>query len=88
MHTINIIVRNTAIPISIEKKEEEEAQNVYQELISAMKAENTQVIELTCDKQEGKKVAISGSAIVAAVMSQTSGANNNRAAGFFAAAAE
>ena len=88
MHTINIIVRNTAIPISIEKKEEEEAQNVYQELISAMKAENTQVIELTCDKQEGKKVAISSSAIVAAVMSQTSGANNNRAAGFFAAANE
>ena len=88
MHTINIIVRNTAIPISIEKKEVEEAQNVYQELISAMKAENNQVIELSCDKQEGKKVAISSSAIVAAVMSQTSGANNNRAAGFFAATAE
>ena len=88
MHTINIVVRNTALPISIEKKEGEEAQKVYEEIISAMKAEDNQIIELTCEKQEGKKVAISSSGIVAAVMTQTSGANTNRAAGFFAAAVE
>lgn len=86
MHSINIIVRNTALPISIERKELDDAEKVYQEILSAMKAENPQVLELTCEKQEGKKVAIDSSAIVAAVMSQNSGANPNRAAGFFAGA--
>ena len=63
MHTINIIVRNTALPISIEKKEADEAEKVYQEIISAMGSGSDRAIELTCEKQEGKKVAILSTAI-------------------------
>ena len=86
MHTINILIKNTALPISIERKELEDAKKVYQEIISAMKADSPQVIELTCEKQEGKQVAIISTGIAAAVMSQNSGANANRPAGFFAGA--
>ena len=85
MHTINILVKNTSLPISIERKEAEAAENVYQEIISAMKAENPQVLELTCEKQEGKKIAIVSTAIAAAVMSQNSGTSTARPTGFFAA---
>jgi hypothetical protein len=85
MHTINVIVKNTALPISIERKEIEDAEKVYQEIIDAMKGGNPQVLELTCEKQEGKKVAVVSSAIAAAILSQNSGASTNRAAGFFAA---
>ena len=88
MHAINIIVRNTALPISIEKKEAEAAQQVYQDIITAMTASQPQVIELTCDKQEGKKVAILSTTIAAVVTMESAGANPNRAAGFFATAAE
>ena len=77
-------MRNTALPISIERKEAEEAEKVYQEIVSAMKTETLQVLELTCEKQEGKKVAIVSTAIASVVMSQNAGASNNRAAGFFA----
>ncbi|VEP16255.1 conserved hypothetical protein [Hyella patelloides LEGE 07179] len=86
MHSINIIVRNTALPISIERKEADDAEKAYQEILSAMTTDNPKVLELTCEKQEGKKIAVVSSAIAAAVMSQSSGANTNRAAGFFAAA--
>ena len=85
MHTINILVKNTALPISIERKELEDAKKVYQEIISAMKADSPQVLELTCEKQEGKQVAIVSTGIAAAVMSQNSGASANRPAGFFTA---
>ena len=57
MYTIDIIVRNTALPISVEKKEADEAERVYQQVLSAMNSTETQVLELTCEKQEGKKVA-------------------------------
>lgn len=85
MHTINIIVKNTPLPISIERKEAQDAEKVYREIISAIKEGNPQVLELSCEKQEGKQVAIATAAIAAAILSQSSGANTNRAAGFFAA---
>lgn len=88
MYTIDIIVRNTALPISIEKKEADEAENVYQQILSAMNSQETQVLELTCEKQEGKKVAVVSDSIVATIISQKSGATaTGRTAGFFSAAA-
>ena len=87
MYTIDIIVRNTALPISVEKKEADEAENVYQQVLSAMNSPETQVLELTCEKQEGKKVAVVSDSIVATIISQKSGATaTGRAAGFFSAA--
>ena len=85
MHTINVVVRNTAVPISIEKKEAEAAQKIYQEITAAMTSDQASVIELTCEKQEGKKVAILSTTIAAVVVMESAGANANRAAGFFAA---
>ncbi|ELS05660.1 hypothetical protein Xen7305DRAFT_00054110 [Xenococcus sp. PCC 7305] len=88
MYTIDIIVRNTALPMSIEKKEAHDAENVYQQVLSAMNSQETQVLELTCEKQEGKKVAVLSDSIVAAIISQKSGAAaTGRAAGFFSATA-
>ncbi len=86
MYTIDIIVRNTALPISVEKKEADEAENVYQQVLSAMNSQETQVLELTCEKQEGKKVAVVSDSIVATIISQKSGATaTGRTAGFFSA---
>jgi len=87
MYTIDIIVRNTALPISVEKKEADEAQRVYQQVLSVMNSTETQVLELTCEKQEGKKVAVLSDSIVGTIISQKSGAAaTGRAAGFFSAA--
>ena len=84
MYSIDIVVRNTALPISIERKEADDAEQVYQQVLSAMNSEQLQVLELTCEKQEGKKVAVVSSAIAAVIVSQKSGGNAaGRAAGFF-----
>ncbi len=84
MHTIDIIVRNTALPVSIDRKEAEDAEQVYQQIISAMNSDKLQVLELTCEKQEGKKIAVISTAIAAVIVSQKSGGSAaGRAAGFF-----
>ena len=88
MHTLNIIVKNSPLPISIQKKEAADADKVYQQIMSAMSTSSPAVIELTCEKQEGKKVAIASSAIAAVIMSQDAGANASRAAGFFTSVTE
>ena len=86
MYTIDIIVRNTALPISIERKEANDAEQVYQQVLSAINSTDRQVLELTCEKQEGKKVAVVSDSIVATIVSQKSGAaSTGRAAGFFSA---
>ncbi len=89
MYSIDIVVRNTAIPISIERKEADDAEKVYQQLISAMNSDTLQVIELTCEKQEGKKVAIVSTFIAAVIVSQKSGGTaSGRSAGFNTTTAE
>ena len=88
MHTLNIIVKNSPLPISIQRKEAADADKAYQQIMSAMSTASPAVIELTCEKQEGKKVAIASAAIAAVVMSQDTGANASRAAGFFTSVAE
>ncbi len=87
MYTIDIIVRNTALPVSIDRKEADDAEQVYQQILSAMNSEQLQVLELTCEKQEGKKVAVVSTAIAAVIVSQKSGGSTaGRSAGFFSTA--
>ena len=84
MYSIDIVVRNTALPISIERKEANDAEQAYQQILSAMNSDSPKVLELTCEKQEGKKIAVVSSAIAAVIVSQkTGGTASGRAAGFF-----
>ena len=76
------------MPISIQRKEAADGERVYQQIMNAMNTASPAVLELTCEKQEGKKVAIASASIAAVVMSQDAGANASRAAGFFASVTE
>jgi hypothetical protein len=87
MFTIDLTIKNTALPISVQKKEAQDADAVYQEVVAAMRSDAPKLIELTCDKQEGKKVAVLSSSIGAVILSQKDGAAAaGRVPGFFAAA--
>ncbi|MGL5872007.1 MAG: hypothetical protein ACRC2R_06510 [Xenococcaceae cyanobacterium] len=86
MLTIDLTIKNTALPISVQKKEEKDAEAVYQEVVAAMRSDVPKLIELTCDKQEGKKVAVKSDSIGAVIISQKDGAAAaGRVPGFFSA---
>ncbi|PSB54381.1 hypothetical protein [Chamaesiphon polymorphus] len=74
MYVIEILLKNTAMPMSVQRKTAEEATTVYQQVLEAMKAGNPSLLELTCERQPEKKIAVATDSIVAAQMYEKSGA--------------
>lgn len=86
MYTIDLTLKTTPLPVSIQRKEAEDAEAIYQKLLVAMRSTTSEIIELTCEKEEGKKVAVLSDQISAVMISQKSGAAAaGRVPGFFAA---
>jgi hypothetical protein len=89
MYSIDITLKLSPIPISVQRKEEEGAASLYQTIINAMRSPTPELLELTCEKQTDKKVAIFSDQISAVIVSQKSGAaSTGRAPGFVALAGE
>jgi hypothetical protein len=89
MFTIDIVLQEIPLPISIQRKEAAVAESLYQELMTAMRSGSADIIELTCDKDEDKKVAVKGNLICAISINKKSGGMaEGRIPGFFATIAE
>jgi hypothetical protein len=89
MFTIDIVLQDIPLPISVQRKEAEAAESLYQELMAAMGSHSANLIELTCDKDEDKKVAVKGNLICAVSINKKSGGMaEGRVPGFFATVAE
>lgn len=85
MFTIDIVLQEIPLPISVQRKEAAAAENLYQELMTAMRSNSADLIELTCDKDEDKKVAVKGNLICAISINKKSGGMaEGRIPGFFA----
>lgn len=84
MFTIDLTLRNTAFPLSVQRKSDEEAEAVYQQILEAMRSGNPDILELTCDYKTEKKVALRASEISGVQMSQKDGTTTGRPPGFFA----
>jgi hypothetical protein len=74
MYVIEILLKNTAMPMSVQRKTVEEAATVYQQVLAAMKSSDPSLLELACDRQPEKKIAVMTDSIVAAQMYEKSGA--------------
>lgn len=70
--------------LAVQKKESDDAQALYQQLVNAQNAGSPRLVELTCDKDEGKKASVLTSEVVAVQISEKAGgAGPSGAAGFF-----
>ena len=84
MISIDLALKYTPIPVSVQRKEIEDAQSLYQQIITAIKSPTPELIELTCEKQTEKKVAVMSDQISAVILSQKDGgAAAGRVPGFF-----
>ena len=87
MFTIDLTLKNTSVSLSVQRKSAEDAEALYQEIVTAMRSESNQLLELTCDHQSEKKVGVLSNQICAVVISQKSGAaGTGRTPGFLAMA--
>jgi hypothetical protein len=83
MFSIDLTLKYSPIPITVQRKEAEDAQKVYEAVMNALKATTPQLVELTCEKDPEKKVAVFSDQISAVILSQKDGSPAGRPAGFF-----
>jgi hypothetical protein len=90
MFTIDLTVKNTAFPLSIQRKSTEDAEAVYQLITTAMRSGNPDIIELKCEGKTEKKIAVRASEISGIQVTQKEGSavGTGRPPGFFAVTAE
>jgi hypothetical protein len=87
MYVIEILLKNVAMPMSVQRKTAEEASGVYQQVLAAMQGHDPKFLELTCDRQPEKKIAVMTETIVAVQMYEKSGAASSGKTPGFAVAA-
>ncbi|NJN29179.1 MAG: hypothetical protein HC824_00910 [Synechococcales cyanobacterium RM1_1_8] len=73
MHIIEIYLKLTAMPMSVQRKEAEGAEQVYQQVMAAIQSGTPNLLELTCEHQPDKKVSILTSEISAVQVYEKSG---------------
>lgn len=90
MFTIDLTVKNTAFPASIQRKTSEDAEAVYQLVLSAMNSGKPDIIELECEGKIEKKIAIRASEISGVQVTKKEGTatGSGKTPGFFALASE
>ena len=89
MFTIDIVLQEIPLPISVQRKESEAAESLYQKVVQVMRSGSSELVELTCEKDEDKKVAVKGDLICGVSINKKSGGMaEGRVPGFFAAVAE
>lgn len=84
MFIIDLSLKYTPLPLSVQRKTEDEAHAVYREIVEAMHSGNPKILELSCSQQPGKKISVLSSEITAVQVAEKSGAATGRVPGFFA----
>ena len=85
MYSIDLSLKFSPVPVSVQRKEEDGAKALYQSIVDAMKSDSATLIELSCEKDEDKQVALLSDQISAVALNKRSGAAaSGRTPGFFA----
>ena len=90
MFTIELTLKHTALPLSVQKKELSEAEATYAKVVEALRSNSSALLELTCEQQPHKKVSILASELAAVqIFEKTSTTTaSGRPPGFFALTTE
>ncbi|MEM9118749.1 MAG: hypothetical protein AAGD09_12815 [Cyanobacteria bacterium P01_F01_bin.56] len=90
MHTLELNLKHSPLPLMIQKDTLEAAQADYQAVLEALKGDNTVVLELTCDQVTDKHISILVSEIAAIQLYEKSGTTSasGRPPGFFSLVGE
>ena len=66
MYSLELSLRNSPFPLSIQKKEFEDVKRIYDEIKNTMNEtlETSSLIELSCDKVQNKSIAVRSQEIV------------------------
>jgi hypothetical protein len=83
MYVLELSLRLSPMPIAVQRKELAGAHELYGELRRALESGHPKVLELTCEKDEQKRISLLSSEIVAIqIYEKTAGGGGARRPGF------
>ena len=65
VYVIELALRMSPVPVSVQRKEQADADALYQQIRQALENGQPRLLELTCEKVEGKKVTLLVSEVLA-----------------------
>jgi hypothetical protein len=84
MFIIDLTLKNTPVTLSVQRKTQEDAAALYKQISDTLGG-TSRVLELTCEKQEDKKISVLTSEIVAVQLTEkNSGGGGAKVPGFLA----
>ena len=76
MFVVELSLRLSPMPIAVQRKEQHDAQSLYQEVRQALESSHPKVLELHCEKDPHKHISLLSSEIVAVQTYEKSAASS------------
>jgi len=83
VYNVELIIKLSPLPLTVQRKKDEDAKKLYSEIIHIMQEGNQKLLELTCEKVEDKKITVLISEIIAVqIYEKTSSSGSSKRPGF------
>ena len=82
MYSIELTIKLSPLPLIVQRKEHEDAQKLYAEVIDAMQKGNQRLLELSCEKVEDKRITVLVSEIIAVQIYEKTNSSTSKRPGF------
>ena len=83
VYVIELALRMSPMPVSVQRKEREAAEAVYQQVRTTLEQGQPRLLELTCEKVDGKRLSVLTSDILAVqIYEKTAATSGSKRPGF------
>ena len=82
MYCIELTIKLSPMPLVVQRKEHVDAKRLYSEVINSMKNGNQNLLELTCEKVEDKRITVLVSEITAVQIYEKTSSSTSKRPGF------
>ena len=83
MYVIELALRMSPMPVSVQRKEHDAAEVLYQQVRTALEQGQPRLLELTCEKVEGKRLSVLTSDLLAVqIYEKAAAAGGSKRPGF------
>ena len=82
MYCIELSIKLSPIPFLVQRKNHEEAQRLYAQIIQTWQKNNERFLELTCEKVEDKRITVLVSEITAVQIYEKTSTGTSKKPGF------
>ena len=65
VYVIELAIKMSPMPVSVQRKEQAAAEALYQQVRQTMEQGQPRLLELSCEKMEGKRVSVLSSEVLA-----------------------